>query len=407
MTEHTQTKTEAMPDWALDKKDWASGEIRSSAKSSVYVLWGFTIFWNLVSATPFLGEKNVLHEIPNNPPAALVFLFPLIGLVMLAFCIKVTRQWRRFGATPLKLDPFPGAIGGHIGGTLRLNIPYDRLARYEVTVSCRRSSISGSGKERRRKESILWQSESFCHQTRCAKGTELSFRFDIPAEKAESESDKQESYILWKLSINATLEGPDFQREFVIPVFNTAQTSSIKDSSENHPLIQEAADEGIYSVAKIEQLASGIKAYFPAFQRPTMGINLLVFGIIFVAAGLFSGKMGAPMLFPIVFSVVGSAIVFGGIFYLAKSLEVKVSTQGVESRRFLFGYPVTTRNISKETLKGIDIKQTGSMQSGTKNTVYYQVIAHSHAKKKVIVAERLTKRAEAERLLEMYQTYLG
>jgi hypothetical protein len=68
---------------------------------------------------------------------------------------------------------------------------------------------------------------------------------------------------------------------------------------------------------------------------------------------------------------------------------------------------VTTRVISKETLKSIDIKQTGSMQSGTKNTVYYQVIAHSHGKRKVIVAERLTKRAEAERLLEMYQTYLG
>jgi hypothetical protein len=47
------------------------------------------------------------------------------------------------------------------------------------------------------------------------------------------------------------------------------------------------------------------------------------------------------------------------------------------------------------------------MQHGNKTTVIYQVVAKSHAGKKAKVAERLTSRAEAERIKEMYEMYLG
>lgn len=47
------------------------------------------------------------------------------------------------------------------------------------------------------------------------------------------------------------------------------------------------------------------------------------------------------------------------------------------------------------------------MQVGNKTTILYKVIAKDFNDKKVVLGERLNKRAEAERLIDMYKTYLG
>jgi hypothetical protein len=395
--------------WWKEKKAWQNNSIRSSAKSAVYVLWGFTIFWNLISYTPFLGEDNILSEISRKPEAAVVFLFPIVGLVMLGLSIRATRQWKRFGQTPLLMDPFPGCIGGQVGGQVSLRLPYSKAHKFDVTLSCRKSYITGSGKNRRRTESIIWQSEGVAHHERGPHGTRLSFRFDVPEDKPEATPDDQQTYVLWKVNINGALRGADFEREYIIPVFKSEAPvfSSINEGTEHHPLTQSQAEEGVYSVAQIQTVDGGVEAFFPSFQRPVPGISLSLFGALFTAAGLFAGYMGAPLLFPIVFSAVGLGIFFGGIFYLAKSLRVQVNSQGIKARRFLFGYPITTRIIDKDILKSIDIVQTSTMQHGNKTTVVYQVVASSHAGKKAKLAERLTKRTEAERLKEMYEMYLG
>ena len=398
-----------MQTWWREKKAWRTNNIKSSAKSAVYALWGFTIFWNLISVTPFLGEDNVLSQMSRKPEAAVVFLFPIVGLVMLGWSIRATRQWKRFGKTPLVMDPFPGCIGGQVGGQVSLRLPYSKSHEFNVTLSCRKSYMTGSGKNRRRTESVIWQSEGVAHHERGPLGTRLSFRFDVPEDKSETEPDDQQSYILWKVNLNAKLQGADFEREYIIPVFKTEapMLSSIKEGTEHHPLTQSQAEEGIYSVAQIKTVNDGVEAFFPALQRPVPGISLSAFGALFTAAGLFAGYMGAPLILPIIFSTVGLGIFFGGIFYLAKSLHVQVNVQGIKARRFLFGYPITTRVIDADVLKSIDIVQGSTMQQGNKTTVVYQVIASSHAGKKARLAERLTKRTEAERLKEMYEMYLG
>ena len=399
--------TNELPQWAIENKKWSASGIQSSAKFALYVSWGFTIFWNLISFSPFLSDKNVLAEFDRNPAVALVFLFPLIGIGMFVYSISVTRQWRRFGPTPLMLDPFPGSIGGHIGGYIDTRLAYDKDHRCEVSVSCRKSYISGSGKNRSRKESVKWQSEGFCHVERGRYGSRFNFRFAIPEDLPESEEQNSGTYILWKVSLHVALDGPDLEREFEIPVFRTGASSSIASSSENHPLTQDAVEEGIYSIAQITTLDNGVEAYFPALQRPSFGVSTLLFGAIFAGAGLFAGHMGAPVIFPILFTAIGVAIFLAGVFYLAKALQAQVTPSGVRARRFLFGYPVTTRELSKDQIKSIDIKDGASMQVGNKTTILYKVIAKDFNDKKVVLGERLNKRAEAERLIDMYKTYLG
>ena len=396
-----------MPQWAIENKNWNASGIKSSAKLALYVSWGFTIVWNLISFTPFLAEKSILNEFDRNPSVALIFLFPLVGIGMFAYSIKITRQWRRFGPTPLVLDPYPGSIGGQLGGYIDTRLAYDKDLRCEVNVSCRKSYISGSGKNRSRKESVKWQSEGFCHVERGRYGSRFNFRFDIPEDLPESQEKSSSTYFLWKASIHVSIDGPDFEREFEIPVFKTHENSSIATSSENHPLTHDIAENGINSIAHITAIPNGVEAYFPALQRPSVGIATLMFGVIFGGAGLFAGHLGAPMTFPVVFTPIGLGILLAGVFYLAKALQTQVTSNGVRARRFLFGYPVTTREISKDQIKTIEIKDGASMQTGNKTTIIYKVVAKDQNDKKVVLGERLNKRAEAERLLDMYNTYLG
>ena len=96
-----------------------------------------------------------------------------------------------------------------------------------------------------------------------------------------------------------------------------------------------------------------------------------------------------------------------GAFYLGKSLRVAVSPEGVVSRRFLFGYPITTRRLQAADVRAFSVVEAGSMSSGKKTTVYYQLHATGPEGKKVPVAERLAGRTEAELLKETYETYLG
>ena len=398
-----------MQTWWKEKKEWKTNSIKSSAKSAVYFFWGFTIFWNLISYTPFLSEKSIFAEMSRKPEVAMVFLFPLIGLILLGLSIRATQQWRRFGQTPLEMDPFPGCIGGQVGGQISINLPYSKQHKFSVSLSCRKSYITGSGKNRRRTEKVVWQTEGVCHHERGPKGTRLSFRFDVPSDQPETEPNNQKTYILWKVNVSAELKGVDFEREYTIPVFKSEAPvlSSLKEGTEQHPLTQSQAEDGVYSIAQFQAVDGGVEAYFPALQRPVPGISLSLFGAIFTAAGWFAGYMGAPAMFPIVFCTVGLGIFFGGIFYLAKSLQVRVNSSGLTARRFLFGYPLTTRVIDADVIKSIDIVQGSTMQHGNKTTVIYQVVAKSHAGKKAKVAERLTSRAEAERIKEMYEMYLG
>jgi hypothetical protein len=43
--------------------------------------------------------------------ALIRLLFPLVGIWLIACAIRRTREWRRFGAAPVTLDPVPGSIG--------------------------------------------------------------------------------------------------------------------------------------------------------------------------------------------------------------------------------------------------------------------------------------------------------
>ena len=226
----------------LQRPEWAAGPaIASGARGVMYVAWGFAVFWNLVAIpVGFLSAEAFLG---GNRPAIAGLLFPLAGIGLLAWAIRETVAWRRFGPTALVMDPWPGVIGGQVGGVLVLRVPYDATLRCKVTLSCLYSYESGSGKNRKRRERVVWQREGYAHTRAHAEGTELEILFDVEGGLPESDVQQGGEYHLWRLRVEAALPGVDFARSFEIPVFATGQRArrALKPSAE-HPQALEARD---------------------------------------------------------------------------------------------------------------------------------------------------------------------
>ncbi len=391
----------------LENKKWAQNQIRSSSKYLMFFYWGFAFFWNAISYTVLIPNLQLIEQVQEKPEILIFFLFPVIGLYIVFLAIKETREWRRFGLTPLSLDPFPGAIGGHLGGTLEFGVPYDPRLNVEVVVSCVYSYETGSGKDRSRREKIVWQSEGFCHIQPGITGCRLTFRFDVPEDLPESDVKKGNHYHLWRCVIRAELEGPDFDRSFEIPVFKTGQSAQlISESTSDHHLVIEDAEKGIEEIAQIKNIAGGVEAFFPSFQRPSFGMSLVLTGTILIGVAIATSYAEAPLLFPILFGAFGGVVFFGGIFNLFKSMKISFINDEIIFQRFLFGSAIKTIRLKKSDIKSLNIHKVGSIHSGKKTKVIYQLVGEYDLGKKIVLAERLNKRSEAERLREFFQIYL-
>ena len=180
----------------LRRGEWQGGVIRSSAKGGMVGIWAFAIIWNLISApAAIIGVPQVWDE--KGAIALVILLFPLVGLGLVYWAIKLTMEWKRFGATPLSMDPFPGSIGGDVGGEIQVNVPYDSAAAFKVTLTCINSYVSGSGKNRSTHESAKWQDEGYARCQPSASGIKLQCRFQVPAGLKETEEASDNSHFWW------------------------------------------------------------------------------------------------------------------------------------------------------------------------------------------------------------------
>ncbi len=392
----------------LTKKAWADNSIKSGANSLVLVLWAFAIIWNVVSLVVWLQIPELLNRAGRDPVIYVVFLFPLTGIYLVFYALKASRERYRFGQTPLVLDPFPGSIAGHLGGGIETNIPYTGQIKNQITAQCIYSYVTGTGKNRSRSESVRWQNRGSCHLDQSACGTLFKFRFDLPDDLPESEIDRStKNYHFWRILLEAEAPAGKLSRYFIVPVYKTAQRSQfLRAATEDHHSTLAEAEAGINLVADIRPLHNGIEVWYAPFQRPAQGISMLLFGLFFSGGGLFAGYLGAPLFFPIVFSIVGGFILLAGLHYLGKALLVRVTTEGIETKRFLFGISISGKRIDNENFASFDIRQKGSMQSGGKTTILYNLIALSRDGQEITVAERHTSRPEIALMAEKFNAAL-
>lgn len=394
--------------WQADK-NWQN-PIKSNAKSGLWFTWIFTIFWNLISLPiTIMAFSQKLPE--DNKLVWFVLFFPIVGLFLLRWAIKATTAWRHFGPTLLWLEPYPGAIGGHIGGTVKCGKKLT-AATANITLECVYHYMSGSGKNRKSKQSIVWQAHG-TSQVEVFKRTtgpesEIKFCFDVPA-KLPASTLNASTYHSWRVTLDIDDNKAQLHRQFTIPAFPSTQKSTlnITETASNH-LTRNQQEQELENLLNIQQIPGGIFLQHKMGRNLQLNASFFVVGAILCGAGLWMGiTKEASFFMAAIFTLMGGAI---GLFFLYKminSYNVKIGTQGIYTERFILGLKVKQHDYPPNAIKNLKKVNTASSSSGNTHTEHFVIKANLHNGHTVNIAESLNGNTLADYALESISLLSG
>ena len=140
----------------LWREEWASRRIGDSSRGAMWGAWIFAALWNLISIpSAVMAVRAALRE--GNHLAWIALLFPIVGVGLLAWAIRATARYRRYGVSTFELTTLPAALGHSLEGLVRTPRELRPNDGFQVTLSCIRQVTRGSGKSRSTSESTLWQ----------------------------------------------------------------------------------------------------------------------------------------------------------------------------------------------------------------------------------------------------------
>jgi hypothetical protein len=375
--------------WLVNDQ-WQSPMVKSGSKAAMYFMLGFAALWNLISAPlPFVVYTEITEK--QNYAALLGLLFPVIGIALLVWAAQKVREWKRFGPAPVKLDPFPGAIGGHVGGTIDIRLPFDPNARHEFSLTNIYSYMSGSGKNRSRSESAKWQDSQVVRGETGSKGTRLAFRFDVPAGLTESDAARNDdSYYLWRLNLSTELEGADIDRDYEIPVYATGERSRFLSSHQlqlAHDENEKFADIAVAALIQKQSGIAGAELFYPAGRKIASPMAGIVIGGIFAAIGWFLMFSEGHLVFGGIFAAIGSLAVFGSLYSMLNSLQVVSGPEYLKTVRRILGIPVRRRQIQRSEFVRFSKGSGSRTQTGNKHVMHYSIFAEDRHGQKIVVGD--------------------
>ena len=385
---------------------WQGEPIRSEARLAMRGAWIFAGLWNLVSAPLAFVIVGEVSE-KQNYVAAVGLLFPIIGAGLLTWAVRTSREWWRFGAAPVELDPFPGAIGGHVGGRIQLATPLVGTEPVSVTLTLL-SSEAGSDS---RRESALWQEQQRVRAKRVAGGSQIEFRFDVPDELAASDANTDGGdYHLWRLTVHATQDGPDLNRTYQVPVYPTAARSehvaeSAIDAARNEQ--QTYDDEAIAALFRVRPNGIYPTIVFPIGRYLGMAGAGCLFGSVFAGAGYFLLTQASAPVMGIIFAIVGGLILVFSLYSAGNSLTITRDGAHIRTRRRWLGVSLVARSIDLMRIARYRLERTMSSQSGGRHVVYFSLNLVDEAGKEVCVGEGLRGVNQAEAMLRRLTREFG
>jgi hypothetical protein len=387
----------------LENDKWQTPVMTSDGKTGMWFAVGFAVFWNSFS---WFIAYVVYDEYVNsgNKMALIAMLFPVAGIWLIVWALREILEYKKYGQTPLTLDPFPGSIGGHVGGTIDLNERFSPDEKIEISLSNMYSYMSGSGDDRRRSERIQWEKSVYAHAEPYMEGTRLTFRFDIPEDADVKETEynaDSSSYYLWRLHVNAVREGVDLDRSYEIPVYKTAEVSrSISERvvESMNMATQEGYKQALQSTLPIRQGAMGSEIYYPALRNLGGAIGGLIFGAIFMGVTYFLVYVEEEAEFMgWAFGFIGGIIALCSLYAAFNSLRVTSDGVHIISKRTLFWLFPMRNKIRIDGISKVWFKRTSSQQTGTKRAkAYYKVVAEGRGRKKITLAEGIEGTGAAE-----------
>jgi hypothetical protein len=276
------TPPDPLPQILESRPDWASGVASTAGRKELMTHWVGAVIMNAlglpVGWMALFGGGDLPVYLDVVLPS-----FTLLGLLIFFVALRETFRWRRFGRLKMTLDPLPGSIGGHVGGSLELPIHQAAESDFRVMLMCVRDRLvktkDGSG----RSESVEWAKES------------------LP------EMERSDDYYKWVIRVQTDLPGADLDQVFEVPALVVDPPLEAREPALSEATAAEAPELSP-RVVRVHRSRGGLPLYFPAGRGGLGGIMLLIFGAVF--AFVTTTDIGAD-------AVIGRVVVaFGDLFLM-------------------------------------------------------------------------------------------
>lgn len=408
----TSPSSNANKPW-LAKEEWSPTGINSDNKLMLGVWWFGVLFVHALS-TPILFQMP--KALSRGEYGILIgLIFVALGFFLIFKAIQKTIEQLRFGRVPVVLNPFPGEIGGLVAGYLDFQQRLDQSSKFNLYLKQMRTNVRRSGGKTTISTSSIWELIGKGTLKRGINGSRVHFAFEVPDTMEESRTDSGSGY-WWSLVVSGDMPGINFKRSYEIPVFKTGNVVNglaagmprYGDQPKDVEVAKSQVDftEQLESIIDIQHVDGGLLIkQAPGKQK--MAIPLTVFGLIFGGAGIGSSFMGAPLLFPIVFSAFALLICSIGIGMLITGYETYIGKKQVSHEIFRLGKRRKKITWLKNNLRGFALQQTGSSSGGSTTTEYFSLLLQDEAGEKITLSAGIEGRQAAHQLLESLNILTG
>lgn len=353
----------------LTEDVWSGGAVASEGHTRLRAHWLGAVAWNALSV-PIVFVLRGQDGSELLPFIRWVLVgFVVLGLLFLYNAVVHSARIARFRHLRLELDPFPGSLGGHVGGSVELPVRLGSELQARATLHCVRSYMHASGENRSRRDDVMWSAEVVPEVERSASGSRLRFVFDVP-DLGQPESEPREGdHHYWSVHVSAALPGADLDQSFVVPVYRVdpplrASMTYVPPPEDPRELSRHGID--------VQPTPRGVRIVYRRGRFGGAPFGLIPFGALCMASGgfIFSQTSGAfgfgvgtafGSLFLLVFGLVGLVLLAVGVSMLVSSLTVEIEGGMIRSRRSWIAFS-STREVPVGDLDRIDAKVT--MQSG-------------------------------------------
>ncbi len=395
------------PPW-LNRKEWSRSIVQSLDTSSRQVLLNFALIWNMLSL-PAIWLFYFEFVQGENAKAIIALLFPLMGFLFITWALRARRRWQLIGPTPMTLDPYPGAIGGDIGGYIDIDEYKNTEANFVVTVTCLHSRAAGQAQKRRIEEDILWQEQGLADIKLTPEGMRLSFGFAVPPTLPESMHSDDESYT-WRVFVEGDLtDDIPMQREFEIPVFKTGQLSSFQDTTSIVEPKASRIDGHIeltrfMTVSKLGSEAVKVDYSYGRY-RIICTISILLSAITAtIGYFLLDGVSEFIRWFMVSGGIIGACT---GLYIMANRLSLTIDEQGIKTCRFFLGIPIRRRFFPAEQLVGFMSENIVDWSATSKRSRYYNLYVINDEGQMLLIGEGFNGKSQVRIAEEWFSEHLS
>ena len=381
------------------REDWAVGVVQPKGQVPVAAYWVVAVLWNFI-CWPLVVTQTLGRWEELDAWALLPWIFPAVGVGLLSMAFYCWLQRRRWGGSTFELADVPGVVGGKLAGVIHAPGGIVPDEGFQMTLSCIKKVTEQKGNKNSTSDKVLWQGDRVVFRELLADdptATVIPVLFYVPF---KNQSTSFENDVRWELDVSASVPGIGYSETFEVPVFKT-EASSTDPPPEDDALSDyqykptlESAVAGCGAEVRRHNEYS-LKIYFPRARNMGWAIGMTVFSAIWTAVCYALFKFDAPLIFPIVFSLVDLFLI---LFTLSMWLEVReldVERGTLTVRSGWFGLGEGKKYADTEIR---DVVIDFNMSSGKQ--VYHRLKVQLVGSKTRTICEGIRRRSVAELIRE-------